>query len=231
MKKDMKYIITSMLKENTGTHFLDSGGANGRSWQKNQLNDKGQRKTCKDFESESCISYEIWNNEITYTINVFHYLNNAELCTDYLCDKFNKIQQTCDNWEGTGELTECYGVSKEAWIFLENNTDVKVCNTWNTYNGESNLSQVLQGSYLDINGESYLLLQIHNGADVRGGYTNAKLFKMENFQEWLPCENVCGTIDGIQVDNMYNGYSLTDENGNEIPVNENSKVELYLLEA
>ena len=90
---------------------------------------------------------------------------------------------------------------------------------------------MLQGSYLDINGESYLLLQIHNGADVRGGYTNAKLFKMENFQEWLPCENVCGTIDGIQVDNMYNGYSLTDENGNEIPVNENSKVELYLLEA
>ena len=32
-------------------------------------------------------------------------------------------------------------------------------------------------SVVTINGEEYLLLQIHNGCDVRGGYTDAKLFK------------------------------------------------------
>jgi hypothetical protein len=34
----------------------------------------------------------------------------------------------------------------------------------------------LQGSWVEINGDVYLLLQIHGGCDARGGYTNAKLF-------------------------------------------------------
>lgn len=219
-----------MLKENTGRHFLDSGGTNGRAWQRNQLNDEGKKKTVKDFENAPSVTHEIWKDEITFTIDVFHYLNNAGLSIDYLCKKFNDIQLHSNDWDGTGELTECYGVSKDACVFLEDNTEVKVISTWNTYNGESNLSQVLQGSDLDINGESYVLFQIHGGADVRGGYTNAKLFKCDAFQEYLPCENVLGTIDGIDVDNMYNGHSLTDEYGNDVSVNEKSKVELCFME-
>jgi hypothetical protein len=31
--------------------------------------------------------------------------------------------------------------------------------------------------------ESYVLLQIHNGADARGGYTDAKLFKLSDWVE------------------------------------------------
>ena len=31
-----------------------------------------------------------------------------------------------------------------------------------------------------INDEEYILIQIHNGADVRGGYTDAKLFKLND---------------------------------------------------
>ena len=215
-------LIIEMLKENTGTHFLDSGGNSNRNWQRNQD---------IDFEGKPCVEFDIYNDEIDYTINVFHYLKNANLELDHICNTFNELQDKHDNWNGTGNLTGCYGVSEEACNYLDNNHEVQVLNTWNTYNGETSLSQVLQGSYLDINGESYVLFQIHGGADVRGGYTNAKLFKMESFQEWLPCENVYGTIDGIQVDNMWNGHSLTDESGNDVPVNKNSKVEIYLMEA
>lgn len=32
----MDNLICEMLTENTGKHFLDSGGANGRNWQRNQ---------------------------------------------------------------------------------------------------------------------------------------------------------------------------------------------------
>ena len=46
--------IIEQLTANTGTHFLDSGGAYGRNWQNNQL---------RDFNSEKAttLKFEIWN--------------------------------------------------------------------------------------------------------------------------------------------------------------------------
>ena len=41
------------------------------------------------------------------------------------------------------------------------------------------MSQILQGANLTINEEHYILIQIHGGADARGGYTDAKLFKCD----------------------------------------------------
>ena len=35
-KPTLSQTICDMLTENTGTHMLDSGGDNGRSWQQNQ---------------------------------------------------------------------------------------------------------------------------------------------------------------------------------------------------
>lgn len=46
----------------------------------------------------------------------------------------------------------------------------------NTYNGECLLSQTLQFIYFEYEGDSYVLLQVHGGCDVRGGYTDAKVF-------------------------------------------------------
>ena len=33
---NIENVIASMMTENTGTHFLDSGGAYGRNWQRNK---------------------------------------------------------------------------------------------------------------------------------------------------------------------------------------------------
>tara|TARA_R100001594_G_scaffold58491_1_gene92541 strand:+ start:1050 stop:1736 length:687 start_codon:yes stop_codon:yes gene_type:complete len=223
-------LIKSMLLENTGKHFLDSGGVNGRHYQWNQG---------VIFEDLKPVEVEVYGeNSIDITINLYHYLVNANLELDLICVEFNSLQKSSDNWNADSLLGECYGVSKEAEDFLEGSClqgellyDVKVESTWNTYNGDSFLSQVLQGSYLTINGESYVLFQIHGGSDVRGGYTDAKLFKLDSFQEWLPCENVIGAVDGVSVDNMYDGYNLTDEDGNAVKLNKDSVIELELLGA
>ena len=45
-------LVYSMLTENTGTHFLDSGGADGRMWQRNES------KCLQDFEDENPETYE-----------------------------------------------------------------------------------------------------------------------------------------------------------------------------
>jgi hypothetical protein len=167
-------LIYSMLTENTGSHLLDSGGAYGRNHERNA------KKTIQDFINEPEESYEFNRGYVYRTLSVFHYLSGLEL--DDICVKFNQKNSKEDNWDADADV---YGVGEKTWQWLTNNNDVKVEQTFNTYNGDSDLSQILQGSYLTINEDTYYLLQVHGGCDARGGYTDAKLFKTARFQEGI----------------------------------------------
>ena len=171
-------LVYKMLTENTGVHMCDSGGANGRGWQRNQ------KKTIKDFmnEDEESYQFDMKYGEIYRNVSVFHYLSGLEL--DEVCEKFNRRQGA--DWNGSfGILEDTYGISDRASTWLQDNYDIEFGHTFNTYNGDSDLSQILQGSRIKIfndgQDEIYYLIQIHNGADARGGYTDAKLFKAN---EW-----------------------------------------------
>jgi len=171
-------LVYRMLTENTGVHMCDSGGAYGRGWQRNQ------KKTIKDFmnEDEESYQFDFKYNEIHRNVSVFHYLSGLEL--DDICEKFNRRQGA--DWDGNvGQLDDTYGVSNRASEWLQSNYEVEVEYTFNTYNGDSDLSQILQGSRLQIDGDTYYLIQIHNGADARGGYTDAKLFKTAHYSEGI----------------------------------------------
>ena len=178
-----KELIFKMLTENTGTHFLDSGGAYGRNWERNQ------GKTIEDFESEPEVYYASEGKWIERCVSVFHYLSQLE--QDELCELFNALP--CPDWN----CEKVYGVSDSQWEWLTEQCEVEVEYTFNTYNGDSDLSQILQGSWLRINDEQYLLLQIHGGCDARGGYTDAKLFKPsvehyihEYIQEYMSSDEI-----------------------------------------
>ena len=169
-------LVYKMLTENTGSHFLDSGGTDNRGWQRNQ------KKTINDFYNEQAEQYFFDTAskypEIERNVSVFHYLSNLEL--DEICERFNKANKDAKDWDG-----ELYGVSARAekvLAELSGKHKIDEPRIWNTYNGDSDLSQTLQGANLrlfnDGQFEDYVLIQIHNGADVRGGYTDAKLFKV-----------------------------------------------------
>ena len=172
-KVDVKKTIYKMLTENTGTHFLDSGGGNGRHWQRNQI------KTIKDFqdEPEATLSFDVIGDDIYLepTVSVFHKLSKV-LDECRVCKIFNSMK--VNNWDSDNY----YGVSKEGEKFLNSFGFSKLEDneTWNTYNWDNCFSQVVQGTNLISEcskfGENYVLIQIHQGADVRGGYTDAKLF-------------------------------------------------------
>jgi len=189
---DVQRLVYSMLTENTGTHFLDSGGSNGRHHQRNA------NKKIIDFynEPEQRWEYDPKNKypELIRTVSVFHYLTN-DLELDKISENFNELNTTPKNWD----CEDLYGVSVKAWEYLNNNFDVEILNSWNTYNGDSDLSQVLQGSHILINGEPYIVIQIHGGADVRGGYTDAKLFK--SFDEGLIHQYLFEYIDSYELKN------------------------------
>tara|TARA_R100000781_G_scaffold58158_1_gene37490 strand:- start:1206 stop:1907 length:702 start_codon:yes stop_codon:yes gene_type:complete len=182
MNLKLENTIYRMLTENTGTHFLDSGGNSNRHWQRNQ------NKTLQDFinEDEQIFEVDTENNEVLRIVSVFHYLAGSGSCLEFdeICNEFNELQDNPSDeirWEKWADF-EIHGVFQSGADYLEVFEDFEIERSWNTYNGESDLSQVLQGANITINGESYVIIQIHNGADVRGGYTNAKLFKLNEFQ-------------------------------------------------
>ena len=196
MKLTLEQTIAAMLTENTGTHMLDSGGANGRAWQRNI------GKTVDDFRAMPSATAEIYVREykgetiaeVLPCVNVFHLLTGGALELDDLCREFNAMP--VDDWK-SGDF---YGVSMDGAEWLETRGFTQSGESFNTYNWAANHSQVLQGAELTREGEygeeKYLLLQIHGGADVRGGYTDAKLFKLDDHAEYYNAlTEYCGFCD------------------------------------
>jgi hypothetical protein len=223
-------LVYKMITESTGIHLLDSGMGEGRHWQQNQ------KKTLKDFQNEKPIDFEIegWRSkedktplnskDINYTVSIYHYLTTT-LELGGICNRFNRLK--CEEWNA-----DYYGISQKQQNILIDKLGLNpVWDSFNTYNGDETLSQTLQGQFFSSDGTDYpdyVLLQIHNGADVRGGYTDAKLFKLEDDRLIQGCPTVYGTIDGIDIESSYDGYNLLDENGQEVPITIESKIELYL---
>lgn len=216
-------LVHSMMITSTGTSFLDSGGDDGRAWQRNRRD----YPTVEDIRKEEYVTLDVYDyttdtDGAVPTVEVWHYLTSV-LELDGICEDFNALP--CEYWDSE----EAYGVSvaQVEWLKARGLT---IKDTWNSYNGESNLSQTLQGANVARDGDaleypSYILLQLHNGADVRGGYTDAKLFKVA-CEYFTTNPDVYGTIDGVEVSTSYNGYDLRDDNGNVVPLTPESVIRL-----
>jgi len=178
----LEQTIAAMLTENTGKHMLDSGGAYGRNWQRNA------GASLDDWRARPSATLEIYMREyngkltadLSPCIDVFHLLTGGALELDEFCREFNKLP--VDDWKG-----DFYGVSMLGSEWLEGRGFIAHGESFNTYNWASSHSQVMQGQELaresEWGQENYILLQIHGGADVRGGYTDAKLFKLAQHAE------------------------------------------------
>ena len=171
-------IVYKLLTTSTGSALCDSGDAYGRHWQRNQ------KKTLNDFrnEPEAILEVSEWVNkegvktyDFTPSISLFHKLVKS-LDLDGVCEEFNRKQ--VKDWEG-----RFYGVSAKGQAWLDDMGFEEVGEGFNSYNWNANFSQVIQGQNLEFNGKYYVLLQIHGGCDVRGGYTDAKLFLLGNYEE------------------------------------------------
>lgn len=169
---DTKTVLVGMLTENTGRHMLDSGGAYGRNWERNQG---------RDFDAEPAASLDVtWNREgdgfrPDITLSVYHWLTEKvsyDSGLDAIYQAFAAPRR-----EETGE----FAIMEDFVEFLGASGiygDGDPC-TINTYNGDCLLSQTLQFIFFTHNDSSYILLQVHGGCDVRGGYTDARVFAAE----------------------------------------------------
>lgn len=163
---ETKDVISEMMTENTGRHFLDSGGAYGRNWERNQT---------RDFSKEEPSELSFKYGEIDVTHNLYHWLNEMLSCDEEMDNKFQAFSELEENEErGWLELMEEFPKTLEGevgGIYGEGNPIID-----NSYNSDNLLSQTIQFLFFDYNDEEYVILQIHGGCDVRGGYTRPRVF-------------------------------------------------------
>lgn len=175
----LKTKISKILKENTGMHMLDSGGSDGRRWQRNQSINFDKEPSAKlDFHV-----YKDGSLEIIPSINVYHFLCNVleiNETSKKLEKDFYKFAKKNDDYylDNMEEFCKILGVEDHEVI--------------NTYNFDNNLDTVLQYATINMDhGDAlysdhiYILLQVHLGADVRGGYTKPYCFHVPSLEKFI----------------------------------------------
>ncbi len=149
--------LVALLKQNTGSHFLDSGGAYGRHWERNQA---------RTFQDEPDASVEFWAGDSpNFTLNLFHYLRgriqyNARLHRSFHAWEHRAANED-KNWMQCMEEYVAERTGQTPTVYY-------------SYNWENNLSQDIQFVRWDdpVFGPDCCLLQIHNGCDARSGLTS-----------------------------------------------------------
>lgn len=178
-------VVIGMLTENTGRHFLDSGGAYGRNWERNQG---------RDFEAEPACSYSfnVYDGKLSVdaSISLHHWmLHNLEYDPEMQA-RLDLYAEEHPN-DSAYELTVGFADEEQQRLNDEWGSDARgFPNTINTYNEPDSwgLSQVLQFAAVAAEGSydaTHLIVQVHGGCDVRGGYTMPKCFRIRtNEYEW-----------------------------------------------
>jgi hypothetical protein len=183
-------VLADMFTENTGSSILDSGSAYGRNWERNA------GKTVTDLLAEDYLTLDVLDGKIepySITINAYQFLNqrltfDAAMDAEYMA--FTKDSQDsymedmanfCESVLGLQESRDIYGTGYS----IEN-----------TYNHDGCLlSQTLQFATARTEDDEYIILQVHGGCDVRGGYTRPRVFTgsiealiLDADREWIRCE-------------------------------------------
>lgn len=202
---DIEKAIADMLTENTGVSMFDSGGVYGRRWQAN--------RAVADLRKAEPVSvrFDYGGKEegAIINVNVFHFLTERLWIDEHSTELQKRFDRFCEkqdvremSWPATvdGFIKE---LRKDGYVYVLGE---------NTYNRDSVLSQVLQYNVVEKsrnngmrNGhrstvtEEYVFLQVHNGCDVRGGYTAPKVFccqpDEELFEPIVSAHCKCGYAD------------------------------------
>lgn len=205
VERSTEEVIVEMLTENTGRALCDSGGAYGRNWERNQ-GDK--------FANDKPISVEFGcydgSLEVMCTVSLYHWmLHNLEFDAEMQArlDAYTDEQPSNTSWF---QIAEEFAEQEQARANDENcetNRDFPRC--INTYNDPDHwdLSQVLQFHSLcldDYHETTHLIVQVHGGCDVRGGYTAPKCFRLSrDGYEWIESAHVSDVFAG----RWYWGYN------------------------
>jgi hypothetical protein len=200
-EQDADPVIRSQLLEDTGKHMLDSGDAYGRHWQQNRKNPPHEQP-----------EYRVEDEYVVH--NLYHYMMRQLRRTSHsviiekalyefaYSDEYERkswnvciadfIEQSHNFEYMPRDVLDEDELRTFAYMVEDFDTDVI---HWNTYNQENHmLSQDIQCVSLDgLHGE-HVIVQVHNGCDIRGGYTAPRVYRQHDIL--LPIELHYVAVDG-----------------------------------
>ncbi len=211
-------IVEEMLKENTGRGLCDSGDFYGRNWSTNATRDLAARPatTCTwdiyRHKGESRI-------EPNFTVSLYHWLIehfdfDADLQAEL--DEFAEGEGADMSWLA---LSEAFADHLHGNGRLECPPEVR-----NTCNFDTDLSQGFQYTTLALEGDgcegypTHLIVNVHGGCDVRGGYASPKVLKLSSDEIYQAfdaarCSYLCAGGEGWHVqDSGWRDIERNDQN-------------------
>lgn len=201
-------VIVGMLTENTGAHLLDSGGAYGRHWSRNQARDFAAEPKVQSRFSSYLREGGGRHLELSAHLTLYHWMvENLEFDAEMQArlDDYTNEQPQGESWH---EVAEGFAELEQERMRVVEGVEAKgypgVCNTYNEQDSWD-LDQVLDFCTLSEDGYSttHIVLQVHNGCDVRGGYTAPKCFRIRgDGYEWMSSAN----LKGLSAGDLFWGY-------------------------
>lgn len=167
-------VVAAMLAENTGRHLLDSGGAYGRNWERNQT---------RDFASEPKAYLDgiaLDDRGDCYPmLSLYHFLTQR---LEYDAEADREFHDFANHQDWHREpWRECLA----AWA---ESKGLVLSSQGNSYNEENYLDQDFQWHALvtpedkdterDLfDANTLFAIETHNGCDIRGGYSAPRIFR------------------------------------------------------
>jgi hypothetical protein len=202
--------IAGMLTEEIGKSMLDSGSAYGYQYERNRG---------KDFLKEPQVKVEVYDNEVNFSRSTFDFLTNqcdVTPASEKLNSQFKAFLNTPEIKEGdapdwSSETMQAFmdklfkGQEKTVDIYGEE--DGQIGKVDNSYNYDNSLDQTLLTVMFRKDGKTFVLLSVHGGADVRGGYTTPQVFEVtsdEGVADWI------GGMQDLNAADGDNGWSSDD---------------------
>ena len=220
--KTTKQVIASMLLEPVGHSVLDSGGAYGWAHDKNKKA-IGDRDPIEAYDSTPAVWVEFdarthdgkTELEIDITKSVYHHcvetLDYNERLDRMLQSFSHRESEEYNGWPETIEHFLKYLSDKGIEVGGLYGEDEPFGD--NTYNRECILSQTLQYTVATIGDEAIIILQVHGGCDVRGGYTEPRVFNGDDsFLIYNDASIYCGNCHAAwYTDDGYHWYPANSE--------------------
>ena len=227
---DIKSVVDNLLKEKINMVFGDSGGAYGYIYEKNR--EEGYLKGLTPVDEYTNEEYKERTLEITIPVYDFltYNLVKDDSCIGLEKQLFDELKVFDVNPYHIFEVADFLNNGMFTAMDIENEV-----NYVNTYNYDEYVSQTLQYALITDGCDWYVLLQVHNGCDVRSGYTFPQLFGVKDRDYFVAglfdrkCECDCGLNDytfyGSDEPTEYGGsYVYKDEVYNRTYVDDDGNV-------
>ena len=141
------------------------------------------------------------------TIDLFHFLVNSLSITPEskaLQKKFELYDKEHDDY---------YLSEMEDFAEQEKDQDTPIISD-SSYNNDIPLSQGMQYVIFEKDGETFIILQIHGGADIRGGYTRPHIFQLNTNDPFLfSTSQISASAKGKSWVSYDNGESWESDSG------------------